>query len=78
MENILTRCKMRTEFPAIVLPCQTKKFSNRYNIRTLHPSQAGEFPKTSRRGDMRWLGVKINPGAYCLILILIQHWSLWF
>ena len=30
-----------------------------------------------RRGDMRWLGVKINPGTCCLIIILINHWSLW-
>ena len=78
MENNLERSKIRAEFPAIVSPCPTMKFSNWWNIRTLYPSQAGEFPKTSRRGDMRWLGVKINPGACCLILILIKHWSLWF
>ena len=78
MENKLERWKMRTKFPAIVSPCPTVIFSERLNIRTLHPPKASEFPKTSRGGDilMRWLGVKINPGTFCLILILIKHWSL--
>ena len=66
MENNLERWKMRTEFPAIVSPCSTMTFSNRSNIRTLHPSQADFGCLPERRGDMRWLGVKIDPWVIVL------------
>ena len=81
MENNLERWKMQTEFPAIVSPCSTVKFSNRQNIRTLHPSQAGEFPKTSRRGDIRWFRCEnkpwgflsyLNPHKTLVFMILIE------
>ena len=82
MENKLERWKMRTEFPAIVSSCSTMKFSNRQNIRTLHPSQADFGCLPERRGNMyamvgyenRPLGLLsyLNPHKTLVSMVLIE------